>query len=134
MENKQKEKLRKLGLTEEQVEGVVRIVENQEHFESNETNPINISIKEPEAPGPTEFMGIDMDYVQKVYDEVSLTIAFDLINKDLNDKVKSLMEEKLPYYTIKCDEENNPIDVIDEGHLWVRVTDPKTNNYIDLVF
>lgn len=134
MENKQKEKFRKLGLTEEQLEGVVRIIENQEHFESIETNPINISIKEPEAPGPTEFIGIDIDYVQEVYDEVSLTIAFDLINKDLNDKVKSMMKEKLPYYDIKCDEENNTPETVDSGHLWVRVTDPETKNYIDLVF
>jgi hypothetical protein len=134
MENKQKEKLRKLGLTEEQVEGVVRIIENQEHFESNETNPINISIKEPKAPGSTEFMGIDMNYVQEVYDEVSLTIAFDMIDKELNDRVKSMMKEKLPYYDIKCDEENNTIETVASGHLWVRVTDPETKNYIDLVF
>ena len=81
-----------------------------------------------------KFYGLDLDYIQEVYDEVVLVIAFDLINKELNDRVKSIMEEKLPYYTIKCDEENNPIDIVDSGHLWVRVTDPETKNDIDLVF
>lgn len=136
MENKQKEKLRKLGLTEEQVEGVVKFIENQGHLESNKdkVDPINISIKEPKAPGPTEFMGIDINYVQDVYDEVVDVVMFDLISPELRDKIKGMMKEKLPYYEIKCDEENNPPEVVDNSNVWVRVTDPATKNYIDLVF
>ena len=44
------------------------------------------------------------------------------------------MEAFLPYYEIKCDEENNPSTAVDSGHIWVRVSDAKNYRYIDVIF
>ena len=156
MENRQKEKLRKLGLSDEQVDGVVRLIENQEHFELNEDkpdeqvepqpieddgDPHDLSVHspgsgyyDPDVPAPKKFIGIDFDYVQEVYNEILLEVLRDPADGATRQKIKTLMDEKLPYYTIKCDEENNPIEVTDSGHIWARVIDRETNNYIDLVF
>ena len=140
MENKQKEKLRKLGLSEDQLEGVVRLIENQELFKLNEFGgtdwdeaKIRIPLKRTHPPGSKKFYGIDVEYVQEVYDEVSLEMAYELNNKKARTKIKDLMESKLPYYEIKCDEENNSPEVVDSGQVWIRVTDPETRNYIELV-
>ncbi|TFG71762.1 MAG: hypothetical protein E4H26_11955 [Flavobacteriales bacterium] len=123
-------------MTEEQVEGVQRLFENQELVTLNEVaaEPINISIKEPQPPRPTEFMGIDINYVQEAYDEVREIVVFDMVDKVTREKIYTMMKEKLPYYRIKCDEENNPTEVIDNGNICARVTDPASGNYIDMIF
>ena len=77
---------------------------------------------------------IDMVKLQKTYNEVFETVVFELINPSIRNKIKTLMEEKLPDYKIKCDEENNSPEVVASGHVMVNVTDPKTNNYVDVVY
>ncbi len=42
-------------------------------------------------------------------------------NAKLRSYVKSYLEKELPGTTVKCDEENNPPDVIDENCLIARV-------------
>lgn len=78
--------------------------------------------------------GFNEDQLQRVYDEISLDVAYELTNETTRKRIYHLMKEKLPYYEIKCDEENNPPEVVDQGQIWVRVTDPNTKTYIDLIF
>ena len=57
---------------------------------------------------------------------------------DTRETIKGLMKKELPEYEIKCDEENNPPEVIASGHIIVRVsTKPKLDgsfNYINVIY
>jgi len=76
---------------------------------------------------------LDIDKIQKAYDQILDEVLWEVISSDLRSKIKRLMEEKLPEYVIKCDEENNPTEVIDAGNIWVKVSDKKTQNYVNLI-
>jgi len=49
-------------------------------------------------------------------------------------KVLELMKQFLPDYEIKCDEENNPFDVIDSGQIKMRIFNSNNIDYFDLTF
>jgi len=83
---------------------------------------------------PRTWTGLDMNYIQEVRQEVFEVVAFELITKEIREKIYTMMKEKLPYYKIKCDEENNPPDFVANGNVMVRVTDPSTRNYVDVIF
>jgi len=77
---------------------------------------------------------LDIDLIQDAYDEILEEVLFESITSELRNKIKRLMGEKLPFYEIKCDNENNPFDIIDAGNVWVRVSYPKTQTYVDVIF
>jgi hypothetical protein len=76
--------------------------------------------------------------IEKVRNEIASLIAMNFPDVLTRIKIKNLMEEALPDYEIKCDEENNPPSVVDSGNVKVRVktkTQPDSSyNYIDVIF
>ena len=72
--------------------------------------------------------------INQSYEDIRDTVLFEPISKETRDRIRRGMEDLLPEYRIKCDEENNPPDVIDSGKIIVRVSDPKTLEYINLIF
>jgi len=112
--------------------------------EDDDGDPYDMSVHSPESnrylsevvphDQPRTWDGLDIDKIQNVRNEIFGIILFDLINPELRDRIKKLMEERLPDYQIKCDEENNPIEVVDSGHVRARVTDTKTQAHIDVIY
>jgi len=91
--------------------------------------------KETDTPGVFQHVkGLDMNKVPIAHSEVFNHVVYDVIDSETWNKIKSYLWIKLPGCTIKCDEENNPTDVIDSGHVHARVTDDTTKEYIDLIF
>ena len=77
---------------------------------------------------------MDVKKIDKAYKRVKEKVLFEAIDRETIDAIRRGMEELLPEYKIKCDEENNPTDVIDSGNVMVRVSDPKTFSYINVIF
>jgi hypothetical protein len=77
---------------------------------------------------------MDTKKITQAHKTVIESVLFELINRETLAKIRRGMEELLPEYKIKCDEENNPIDVVASGKVIVRVSDPKTLDYINLTF
>lgn len=50
--------------------------------------------------------------------------------------LKTILEDKLPGYIIKCDEENNPPSVVDSQNIMARVSKivNGTTFYVDIIF
>lgn len=77
---------------------------------------------------------MNLEKINDAYDLVRDSVLFQMIDGEIIDAIRRGMEDLLPEYKIKCDEENNPPLVIDNGNIIVRVSDPKTMNYINLTF
>jgi hypothetical protein len=82
--------------------------------------------------------GMDIEVIEFAYKEISPLIQYDIIDSKTRTKLKKLMEAFLPDYDIKCDEENNPPEVVDSQHIIMRVSKPAfpdgTTKYIDVIF
>lgn len=78
--------------------------------------------------------GLDMDLISKAHAEVFNHVVYEAITSEAWNKIRTYLWIKLPGYHIKCDEENNPIDVVDSGHVHARITDEKTKAYVDVIF
>ena len=81
---------------------------------------------------------MDIPKITNVYNNIAPVIAGEYPDKKIRNEIKLLMEEALPEYVIKCDEENNPPEVMDSGNVFVMVsTKPKPDgsyNYINVIF
>lgn len=82
--------------------------------------------------------GLDVPAIEDAYNLIAPTIAGKFPDKETRENILGLMKANLPDYDIKCDEENNPPNVVDSGHVMVRVsTKPKQDglfNYVDVIF
>jgi predicted HicB family RNase H-like nuclease len=78
--------------------------------------------------------GMNLKKIDKAYKKVRDIILFEAIDGETIDTIREGMEKLLPEYKIKCDEENNPPKSIDSGNVMVRVSDPKTLNFINVIF
>lgn len=72
--------------------------------------------------------------ITQAYKDVKDSVLLEMINKETMNTIRQGMEKYLPEYKIKCDYENNPPEAIDSGKVMVRVSDPITMNYINLIF
>lgn len=81
---------------------------------------------------------MDILLIKKAYDNIAPLIESDFPDKKTRKMIKKLMKQYLPDYKIKCDEENNPPNVMDSGHIFVQVrTETKPDgsfNFIDVIF
>ncbi len=81
---------------------------------------------------------MDIAKITNVYNNIAPIIVGKLTDKITRNEIKLLMEEALPEYIIKCDEENNPPKVIDSGNIIIRISTKikpdKSYNYIDVIF
>jgi hypothetical protein len=82
--------------------------------------------------------GADIPQIKEAYEKIAPLVALDIPDAITRAKIKKLMKEALPDYEIKCDEENNSPEVIDNGNVMVRVSKPTfpsgSFNYIDVIF
>ena len=78
--------------------------------------------------------GMDIEAVEYAFNKISPIIAIDYPDAKTRAKVKKLMEAFLPDYEIKCDEENNPPEVMDSQHIFVTVFDLKKFKSVDVIF
>lgn len=78
--------------------------------------------------------GLDMDLISKAHSEVFDHVAFDTITPEIREKIRTFLWIKLPGYDIKCDEENNDINVVESGHVIATISDEKTKAYVDVIF
>jgi len=81
---------------------------------------------------------MDIPLIENAYKKVSEIVSLEQCNTETMNKIKSLMETYLPMYRIKCDEENNPPEVIYSGHIRARVMMDTflsgSYNYVDVIF
>ena len=79
---------------------------------------------------------IDMDLLERTWNEVSPMLIGEMCDKETRAILKAELEKRLPDYTIKCNEENNPPCVIDNQNIMVRVSKivNGTRFYVDLIF
>jgi len=81
---------------------------------------------------------MDVEAIEYAFNKVSPLIATDYPDAKTRTKVKKLMEAFLPDYDIKCDEENNPSEVVDSGHIFLRVNKYMPHSdmvkYVDIIF
>lgn len=89
-------------------------------------------------PSLNTWEDMDINSIEYAYEKISPIIADEYPNAKTRIKLKTLMEAFLPEYDIKCDEENNPPNLIDSGNIVVKVSTKKTLNgtykYIDVIF
>ena len=76
---------------------------------------------------------MDIPAIEKAYEDIKPLVLYEPCFKETRDKIKHMMEIALPNYKVKCDEENNPPNVVDSGNILVRVSDYK-NSYVDVIF
>lgn len=88
----------------------------------------------PLAPNLKTWEGMDIEAIEYTFNKVFPVIAGDYPDAKTRTKLKKLMEAMLPDYEIKCDEENNPPEVVDSQHIFVRVFDLKKLKYVDVIF
>lgn len=119
---------------EEVEEGVFQHIKEDEELPWEKENRTEEDIEKLKDIIKAPPVGLDTDLIQKAYDEILDHVVMDMISSELRNKIKKMMGEKLPFYEIKCDQENNPFEIVDAGNVWVRVTNPKTKSYIDVVF
>ena len=82
---------------------------------------------------------MDIPLIEQAYNDIAPRIEHEFPDKETRELIKSLMEKLLPDYEIKCDEENNPVNVIDSGNVFVRVIkrspiQKTVFNYVDVIF
>ena len=77
---------------------------------------------------------MDINLVKKAYEEIEPKVAGECPDKKTRDKIKGLMEEHLPAHKIQCDEENNPIEVVDSGNVHARVFDVDEYKFVNVIF
>jgi len=76
---------------------------------------------------------LDINKIERIYDEISLDFAFATTSPDTLNKIKKIFQEKLPEYNVQCDDKNNTLESRNAGQIWIRVTHPRNENYIDVV-
>ena len=77
---------------------------------------------------------MDLKLIEKTRNKIAPLIADDYPDAKTRIKVKKLMEAFLPNYEIKCDEENNPPNIIESGNIVVNVYDRKFKEYTNVIF
>jgi len=81
---------------------------------------------------------MDIPMIENAYNNIAPLIAGEYPDRKVRTKIKKLMEAFLPEYDIKCDEENNPPDVMDSGNVMVKVStkikSDGSHNYINVIF
>jgi hypothetical protein len=83
--------------------------------------------------------GMDIPLIQESWNKTIELMSFELANaRSTRDKIKKYMEDFLPQYEIKCNEENNPSDIMESGRIMVRIqTRPRPDHsysYIDAIY
>jgi len=69
----------------------------------------------------TKPYNLDFQLIKNARDKILPLIITDYPDLIAMKKIKKLMEEALPDYEIKCDEENNPSTLLESGHVCVMV-------------
>ena len=81
---------------------------------------------------------MDIEAVENAFNKIRPLIEGEYPDSKTRVKLKKLMEAFLPEYDIKCDEENNPPEVMDSGNIVVKISTKKlpnqTYSYIDVIF
>ena len=92
----------------------------------------------PLGEGLKTWEGMDIEAIEYAFNKVSPLIASDYSDAKTCAKLKKLMEAMLPEYDIKCDEENNPPEVVEAQYIMVRVNKYMPHNglvkYVDVIF
>ena len=77
---------------------------------------------------------MDLILIEKAYNKTREHVLFEPINKATFLIIKNLMQSQLPNYKVKCDEENNPPQFANGGNILLTVNDPKSNQYVNVIF
>jgi hypothetical protein len=75
---------------------------------------------------------MDVKAIENAYDKIHPLISGDYPDSKTRNKLIKLLEAFLPDYNFKCDEENNPPNVVNSGNIVVNVS--KNNEYINIIF
>ncbi len=81
---------------------------------------------------------MDIPLIEDAYNKVSELVNLEQCDIKTMNKIKVMMEKYLPMYEIKCDNENNSPDILDSGHIRVKVimyTFPRESyHWVDVIF
>lgn len=87
------------------------------------------------SPELVTWSGLDIALIEKAYEKIALLVDREMCDRKTRNRIRLMMIDELPLYHIKCDEENNPPDVIDSGHIFVRISITNNNYlYVDVIF